>query len=96
MTKYHYTILQLTFSCQCNMPIIARMNTQTPIRAMAVSNTMLLGVRYSLALQLWGRGEPEKVSVLSLTDPTAYSVEITEKRIMKKMQLDMRKMNCNL
>lgn len=35
----------LTFSCQCKMPIIARMKTQTPIRAMAVSKTMLLGVR---------------------------------------------------
>jgi len=28
------------------------MKTQTPMRAIAVSRTMLLGVRYSLALQL--------------------------------------------
>lgn len=41
-----------TFSCQCKMPIIAKMKTQTPMRAIAVSRTMLLGVRYSLALQL--------------------------------------------
>ena len=32
--------------------MMTRMKTHTPIRAMAVSNTLLLGVRYNLALQL--------------------------------------------
>lgn len=55
-----FSLSSAFFSCQCNMPIIARMKTQTPIKAIAVSSTMLLGVRYSLALQLrgtlWGYG----------------------------------------
>lgn len=42
----------LTFSCQWRMPMMTRMKTHTPIRAMAVSRTMLLGVRYNFALQL--------------------------------------------
>lgn len=41
------------------MPIIARMKTQTPIKAIAVSSTMLLGVKYSLALQLHKRKSKE-------------------------------------
>lgn len=40
---------------------MTRMKTHTPIRAMAVSRTMLLGVRYNFALQLKeGKGRREK------------------------------------
>lgn len=56
-------LIKLTFSCQCNMPIIARMKTQTPINAIAVSSTMLLGVRYSLALQLYKRGKSKETLI---------------------------------
>lgn len=42
----------LTFSCQWRTPMMTRMKTQTPISAMAVRRTLLLGVRYNFALQL--------------------------------------------
>lgn len=42
------------------MPIMTRMKTHTPISAMAVSNTLLLGVRYNLAFQLKRERDTEK------------------------------------
>lgn len=39
---------------------MTRMKTHTPISAMAVSNTLLLGVRYNFALQLKSRIQDEK------------------------------------
>lgn len=42
----------LTFSFQCSIPMMTRIKTHTPINAIAVSKTILLGVRYSFALQL--------------------------------------------
>lgn len=45
------------------MPIIARMKTQTPIKAIAVSSTMLLGVKYSLALQLHKRRKSKETLI---------------------------------
>lgn len=58
------------------MPIIAKMKTQTPIRAIAVNSTMLLGVRYSLALQLHRREAKETLVLFIRTQSTA-SKEIT-------------------
>lgn len=45
------------------MPIIARMKTQTPIKAIAVSSTILLGVRYNLALQLYKRRKSKETLI---------------------------------
>lgn len=39
---------------------MTRMKTHTPISAIAVSNTLLLGVRYNFALQLKSRIQDEK------------------------------------
>lgn len=61
----------LTFSFQWRIPMMTRMNTHTPIKAMAVSSTLLLGVRYNLALQLKRK---EKFRILNINIFTYLSL----------------------
>jgi len=64
------------------MPIIARMKTQTPIKAIAVSSTMLLGVRYSLALQLYRRRKSKETLIPFIRKQKTDSSHEDEKNLI--------------
>lgn len=64
------------------MPIIARMKTQTPIKAIAVSSTMLLGVKYSLALQLYKRRKSKETLTPFIKMQETYFTSKDEKNLL--------------
>lgn len=64
------------------MPIIARMKTQTPIKAIAVSSTMLLGVKYSLALQLYKRRKSKETLTPFIKMQETYFTSKDEKSLL--------------